>query len=344
VELCRRDMPHLDVRFATRSGRSIFSTLPPPDADGAGSVNRYVNDEMFQVAASAGARVIMDGYGGDYTLNPRGYRPVARLLAMGRFKDFLPEFVAQARAERMPLWRSAWSHVLSAFVPSGLQGFRARLAGGNPLSGPTEPINRAFARRMRRDRAGRKTSRPAPRLINARINIERTLRRLQNQETPGGTLCARHGLEFTQPFHDKRVVELALAIPEDLYFRGGRPRYLARTALADVLPAEFQTRSWRNTWLIPDLMQMAAAQEPVMLAEIDRLQAIPRLVAYFDFARMRRMVVQRPSDARNPWAPSRVRSGMRALIWALHAEWLVRDNTYPSAGDAGSELGSGASE
>jgi asparagine synthase (glutamine-hydrolysing) len=338
VELCRRTMPHLDVRYATRLDRGIFSTLPPPDADGAGSVNRYVNDEMFRAAAGAGARVIMDGHGGDYTLNPRGHFPVARLLAMGRFREFLSEFVAQARAEKVPLWRSAWRDVLAAFVPSGLQRVRADLRAGNPLFGPAEPINRTFARRMRPTSARPAPQRYAPSLINARANLLRALRRLQDSEILAGTLSARHGLEFTQPFHDKRVVELALAIPEDLYFRGGRPRHLARTALADVLPPEFQTRSWRNIPRIPDLMDMAAANEPLMLAEIARLQGNPRLNAYFDFGRMRRMVVQRRADARNPWTASRVRRGMRSLIWALHIEWLVRDNACP-AGDAGSGPG-----
>jgi hypothetical protein len=39
---------------------------------------------------------------------------------------------------------------------------------------------------------------------------------------------AAHGLEFTQPFHDERVVEFGLAIPEALYFKNGKTRYLAR--------------------------------------------------------------------------------------------------------------------
>jgi asparagine synthase (glutamine-hydrolysing) len=344
VEFCRRAMPHLDVRYATRVGRSIFSTVPPPDADDGASVNRYVNEEMFRVAASSGARVIMDGYGGDYTLNPRPPFPVARLLTKGRLGEFVTEFVAQARADGMPLWRSVWSHLLAAFVPSGLRRLRADLRGGNPLSRPRDPVNPEFARRMRHAGVGPNSIRYALRFMNPRANLERALRRLQNQDVLAGTLCARHGLQFTQPFHDKRVVELALAIPEDLYFRDGRQRFLARTALAGVLPPEFQTRSWRNTPLIPDLLKMANAQEPRMLAEIDRLQAIPRLAAYFDFARMRRMVVQRRSDAGNPWAAGRVRRGMRALLWALHIEWLGHDNSYQAVGDAGSGLSSGSSE
>ena len=55
VELCRSDMPHLDVRYVTRLDRGIFSTLPPPDADGAGSVNRYVRRlRCFARPAGAG--------------------------------------------------------------------------------------------------------------------------------------------------------------------------------------------------------------------------------------------------------------------------------------------------
>ena len=332
VEVCRGRMPHLDVRYATRSERSLFSGLERAIArnDGAISVNTYVNDELYSTAAAAGARVVMDGHGGDYTLNPRGYFPVARLLAMGRLKEFCAEFVAAARVARRPLWRSAWSDVLAAFVPARIYLAVRLLRAGDPIFIPRDPVNMDLARRLRPG-ATPLNSRIAPKLVHSRENLARALRRIQNYTILAGTLPAMHGLEFTQPFHDKRVVELALAIPEDLYFRAGRPRYLARTALADLLPQEFQTRSRLNTRRIPDLMEMATAHQPRMLAEIDRLGAIPKLTRYFDFKRMRRMIVQGPSDRRNPWAPSRVRRAMRALVWALHVEWFLRDNASETA-------------
>jgi asparagine synthase (glutamine-hydrolysing) len=328
VEACRATMQHLDVRYATRSGRDLFSGLERAIAsnDGYVSVNTYVNDEIYQTAAAAGARVVMDGHGGDYTLNPRGYFPVARLLAMGRWREFGAEFLATARATRKPLWRTAWSDVLAAFVPAGVyRAFRLWRAG-EPVSAPRDPISPDLSQRVRSPGSTRGSGQVAPRLVHSRENLARALRRMQNYPMLAGMLPAMHGLEFTQPFHDKRVVELALAIPEDLYFRDGRPRYLARTALADLLPPSFQTRPRRNTERIPDLMQMAKAQEPRMLAEIDRLQSIPKLTGYFDFPRMRRMVVQTPADSRNPWAASRVRRAMRALVWAMHLEWFLRKN------------------
>ncbi len=64
-----------------------------------------------------------------------------------------------------------------------------------------------------------------------------TLLRQQGYPSSGRALnAAANGLEFTQPFHDKRVVELALAIPEALQMRNGRDRDLARRALADIYP------------------------------------------------------------------------------------------------------------
>ena len=216
--------------------------------------------------------------------------------------------------------------MLVGFIPAPWLRLLWRLRSGEPLFRPSAPVRLDFTRRLRPDGSTPLRDQITPSLVDARGNLRRALARMQNQATLAGTYSAQHGLEFTQPFHDKRVVELALAIPEDLYFRGGRARYLARRALADVLPAEFQTRSWRNIARIPDLLEMAERQESRMLAEIDRLQTIPKLARYFDFARMRRMVSHPQAAQRNPWAAGRVRRGMRALIWALYLEWFLQDN------------------
>jgi asparagine synthase (glutamine-hydrolysing) len=148
--------------------------------------------------------------------------------------------------------------------------------------------------------------------------------RLQDNPTLGGILAGAHGLEFTQPFHDKRVVELALAIPQELYSGDGKQRYLARTALADLYPAEFQTRLPGNIDRMPDFMGMAKQIEPQILAEIDRLEKSPTLSRYFDFPRMRRMLIQRPRDQRDP--EFRVRQVARAFLYARYMEWFTRDN------------------
>ena len=97
---------------------------------------------------------------------------------------------------------------------------------------------------------------------------------------------AAHGLCFTQPFHDKRVVELGLAIPEELYVKNGINRYLARRALADVYPPEFQSRSRSNEGVL-DEVALPDWAIPELLSDADRLGKSAKLSAYFDFARAR---------------------------------------------------------
>ena len=140
----------------------------------------------------------------------------------------------------------------------------------------------------------------------------------------GGALhAAAHAMEFTQPYHDKRVVELGLAIPEALYMRNGRDRHLARTALADVYPPEFQQRGSANDEWVPDFNEMIERVRPRLLAEIERMQKEGRLTRYYDFDRMRRML----TDGRhNDRVEQSEQMAVRSFLHASYIEWFQRDN------------------
>lgn len=106
VKLLARDMPHLDVHYVTREGLDIFSGMTAGflQVDGLRGPNRYVNEALMQTARAAGARILMDGYGGDYTINPRAPRWLLRLLLRGHARQFQSEFRAYRRfAERSPV-------------------------------------------------------------------------------------------------------------------------------------------------------------------------------------------------------------------------------------------------
>ena len=130
--------------------------------------------------------------------------------------------------------------------------------------------------------------------------------------------AAAHGLELTRPFHDKRVVELGLAIPEDLYVKNGLNRYLARLALADVYPPEFQTRDRKNEGALGDAPILDFAS-PELLAEADRLAPSERFSGYFDFERARR-ILARPDHAGRTAADKN--AAFRALLTARFIEWF----------------------
>ena len=137
--------------------------------------------------------------------------------------------------------------------------------------------------------------------------------------------AAAYGLDFSRPFHDKRVVELGLAIPEDCYVENGLNRRLARRALADVYPPEFQTRGRSNEGMLADDPAILDAATPELLAEAGRLAQSATLTAYFDFEHVRRLLLlPGPNEAGPTLAKKSV--AMRALLTARFIEWFGGSN------------------
>ncbi len=328
VEACRRRMPHLDVRYVTLEDADILASAARLGlaTDRPASPNAYALDAVCRAAAAAGTRVVMDGYGGDYTLNPRGGRPLARFLLAGRLVSFWREFAAQRRWRREPLWASLKRDVLLSLAPRRLTRAWARLRSGLPASGPILPVPAALVEAARAQGLTPLGEEERPRADQLRAIALRTLRGAQDSPTLGGLVFAAHGLELTQPFHDKRVVELALAIPEDLYFRDGRPRHLARTALADLYPPEFQTPPPGNIPFIPDYPEMIERIRPQLIAEIDRLERNPNLARYVDFPRLRRMLAPGARDRRFGESSYRLRQAARTFLCAQYIDRFRRDN------------------
>jgi asparagine synthase (glutamine-hydrolysing) len=326
VEMCRRHMPHLDVRYVTREGLDIFTGMEQGflATDHGHSANRYVTEAMYAEIAASGARIAMDGYGGDYTLNPRSQDPLVHFLRKGQFRRFGSEFNAMRRHLRQSAKQTLVRNVLLRLVPAFWMNVWTRYRNGQRLVGPTMPLSRQVIE-------GRnKTARPLNWLQSGqsmRMGMEQVLRMQQNSAVTGGSIpAAAHGLELTQPFHDKRVVELGLAIPEELYFKNGRTRYLARAALKDLYPPEYQDRPPGNDDMGPDFLMMAKRIEPRVLAEIDRMEKAGRLSRYFDFARMRAMLTRRTVKQHASGNEFDTRQAMFAFLAARYIEWFRGDN------------------
>ena len=326
VEMCRRVMPHLDVRYVTREGLDIFTDMERRflATDGGHSPNRYVTDAMYAEIAATGARIVMDGHGGDYTLNPRGQNALVRLLLKGEFRRFGSEFNAMRRHLRQSAKQTLVRNVLLQLAPASWMVLWTRYRSGLALLGPTMPLSRQIiqarnpkARSLFRHRSAE----------SQRWSMERTLRMQQDSLAIAGSIsAAAHGLEFTQPFHDMRVVELGLAIPEEFSVKNGRTRYLARAALKDLYPPEYQDRPPGSDDLGPDFLMMAKLIEPRVLAEIDRMEKAGRLSRYFDFPRMRAMLTRRTVEQHASGNEYDTRQAMLAFLVARYIEWFRGDN------------------
>jgi asparagine synthase (glutamine-hydrolysing) len=331
VEMCARHMPHLDVHYVTREGRDALSGLDRVFAETQRptGLQHYVTDELLMCLAQGGARLIMDGHGGDQTLNPRGQKALAHFLVTGQFRRFAAELPAHLRATRLSRWATFRKDLLSPLLPKALKRLkrRARRRGAPAWHGL--PINPAFAARLVAGGA----------IDSSNLHTELTygidmhaqmLTVLRRRSTDGGGgiawRAASRGLELTRPFYDKRVVELALAIPQDLYVKNGRNRYLACAALKDVYPREFQARSRQNDDRIPDFEEMTKAIEPQLVAEVARMEKSEALSRYVDFAAVRRLLAARGADDRKPGWEVPMLNALHGILFARYIEWFEGHN------------------
>ncbi len=326
VEMCRRRMPHLDVRYVTRDGLDIFTFMEQGflTGDNRHSPNRYVTHAMFAEIAASGARIVMDGHGGDYTVNPRGQNALVRMLRKRQFRRFFTEFTAMRRHLRQSVKQTLVRNLLIPAVPAPWMRVWMRYRNGLALFGPTMPVSRQVIGEKSKNARPRFRSRSSE---SQRRAMEQELRSQQNFPAQGYSVsAAAHGLEFTQPFHDKRVVEFGLAIPEDLHFKNGKTRYLARLALNDLYPPEYADRPPGNDDLGPDFLMMAKRIEPRVLAEIDRMEKAGKLSKYFDFPRMRKMLTGRSVEQHASGNEADTRQAMLAFLVARYIEWFRGDN------------------
>lgn len=84
--------------------------------------------------------------------------------------------------------------------------------------------------------------------------------------------AAGHGFEYRYPFHDRRLVEFALAVPEAQRWRGDQTKFVLRTAMSRILPplvrgrltkAEFSSLSLQlllSTWASSSLGSLEIAR------------------------------------------------------------------------------------
>lgn len=288
----------------------------------------YVRDAGFALGRRAGARLAMDGHGGDYTVNMLDAGMLGRILLRGDLPRFWRELRARRAFTRWSLVAILYGDVLRPLVPQRLlRAFFDWCDAGEPLW-QRRYVQDAFA--LRHVAGGTVDPR---RLRHPRVAWRRWrerwlhMQRLMMRGPPvPATLAAVHGLDFTRPFHDIRLVELALAIPEHLQFRDGRERWLARTALADCLPPGLIARKPGNTPERPGQERMFAEGIPAALAMLEREGPGSAAEHYVAADRLRakiRDAESRPDRWRDPIGTFGVTN---ALVTARFVNWFYRGN------------------
>jgi asparagine synthase (glutamine-hydrolysing) len=314
--------------YFVRHGETLFTNVEKAClmADGVPRVEQYVIDGLFRDAAQAGARLIMDGLGGDQTLNQRGGGALAHFLRTGQFRRFMSEFGPHLRMSGHSLWQALRRDVAGPFLPRWMgRAARAARRGFTPLWS-SAPIAPGFASALVKTGAINEAEILGRYWFDSDLST-RTQQVLRNWVASSGrndaNAAAAHGLDITRPLMDKRAVEFGLAIPEDLYVKNGRNRYLACRALADMYPPEFQARLRNQASLEPDSAGMLKDSRSRLTIELARLSDNARLRNYIDFDKLQKMLGTSVTAPRLGPADG---LALRALRTAQYIEWLEGKN------------------
>jgi asparagine synthase (glutamine-hydrolysing) len=202
--------------------------------------NGTMSDELRLLARDRGCRVRITGLGGDEWLagSPRHTTDFLR-------KGQLIHLARQLRADAIGLnttrtgllWRS-----LVPLIPEPIRKARRRLRSRDPMPpwlGPALRKNVDLSARgqPKADKTGFRSHAQAN--IAALLSNGFAVHRAEMEERA----AAAAGLELREPFMDRRIIEFALALPEEQRWRGMRRKFVLRTAMAELLPPEVLTRT-----------------------------------------------------------------------------------------------------
>jgi asparagine synthase (glutamine-hydrolysing) len=221
--------------------------------------NNTAADPIRMVARAQGVRVLPFGLGGDEWLrgSPAYYADLFRrgrlisLVRQVRLDQGDTDFVGFTRAARLAVW---------PFVPRLAKQAIKRLVNHDLLP---DWLDRRFVQRTGlRGRLER--FRPYVRFKEAAKTDAFT-------EASSGqvTLALEHldrslawlGLEARHPFHDRRLIEFALAVPSKQHWWGGYSKSLLRRAMRELLPPAVRERRWApNYWHLMNGALTAHAQ------------------------------------------------------------------------------------
>jgi asparagine synthase (glutamine-hydrolysing) len=233
-------------------------------------------------------RVVLTGIGGDQWLAGSSFY-YADLIRSGRWIALIRLLAASDPDSELEwTWRQVVRSGVFPLVPA-----RARRLARRALGWSAVPawIHAGFARRI-----GLEDRLRAPALVRgpggyAGSALRRLLgsgwEALTNEQVERA--AAWHGIEYRHPFYDRRLVEFALALPEDQRQRGASTKWALRTAMRGRLPELVRARTSKadlSEWYLHAIQALGGADafEAMAIAEAGWIDGLRVRAMYRDAA------------------------------------------------------------
>jgi asparagine synthase (glutamine-hydrolysing) len=208
----------------------------------------------FQAAKQSGARVLLEGMGGDLLFYSPGTSQ--RVIAGRRMLGLIPQLIAAQRRHKsgLEVWRLPWQ-LLAETVPEGLRALYRSLRHRDP-SRPHmgAEIGGDHFRRMRPEVRARFLESKRQSLCNPRYPrplksdqafhaFHFSAAMLSAGHEWEGELASTMGLEQRSPYSDQRMIEFGIRMPVQAKVAAPWYKPMLRSALAGILPPRV---TWRE--------------------------------------------------------------------------------------------------
>lgn len=223
--------------FQTQSKRLIccdsYEFPDPP--------NLTVSAELLQSVNKDGSRVVLTGIGGDEWFSGSEY-PYLDLLTQGKIAEMGKEFLLRYTLNGNRTLKGLVYNLVCPLLPSF---FRAKILSRYTKNGSMPWIDAKYLKRSReksRSMRQRSEGMPGNTAMQGMLDILQQGNESRILEA-NDKFKSRYQLEARHPFLDKRIIEFALALPENMRRRHGWTKYVMRKALIGQLPTEI---IWRR--------------------------------------------------------------------------------------------------
>jgi len=213
-----------------------FASLYPPSLESPGTVlsPRYI-DEM-EMLKSAGANVLLTGSGGDEMCWGHSLTYSQRLkrgsLAV------LPEVIRGCREMQLPVGNTLLNLFIKPLLPQPFKSAAKHVLGKSkhsllPAWIPPGAAKQFGLEESMQGNTDTHFKNPALQARYEALQRTSTFNSVRSYQRVG----ASYGIDVRHPFFDRRLAEFSFAIPDDLWIRENRPKWLLRRVMNQHLPA-----------------------------------------------------------------------------------------------------------
>ncbi len=315
------DHQHIQNLLNHQSGIETFSFGPGDPLD-----RRIMQDRPLSAAlgdpenaicahaAAQGASLVLSGWGGDEAASFGGRGSLAHALLHGNFLYLLSEVNSLRRLRGFSTTDILRGEILS-YLRAGLQG---RALHQPSFASVFEPnlLRTALA----------SATLPAPLVGNVQRNLQNLItgRHIQRRTLDWAEIGAAHGIAFTFPMLDRRVIQCALNMQPTWFLRDGFKRRPFRDAMHGILPESICWRHDKQT-PFPDIHLRMAFRRTALRAEIEALCHQPGIADVLNVPHIHKLLATFPTPTESMRGDADVSSILPLMLMLSSARFLQQD-------------------